>query len=305
MLLGAVAITFTSVWWIPFTPLVTRPALGVLVLTGAWVLYLIVRRQWMPALLLVGVAAGYVLFGVFQAFLGAPNFRPMLTVAPVEVTEIASVSRFRSCTAGDFSGRSADRARTVERDRTMLHRLTLGTTFGEGREIAVVAPADGVITRAKTFQEPDDVALGNGVTYLGNVAAEVELTISRAAPLGQWVVRFDRVYPTVDVGDHVSAGEVIGFVPPTDWANVQPAVEGASSSPVWFDVVMAWEPYIPLTGEHFASFVRYLSPEVQAAWVRVGLDPAKAEIPRVERDATPCRGVYDTNPDDVLVATRR
>ncbi|MFM8311817.1 MAG: hypothetical protein ACKOAZ_07945, partial [Ilumatobacteraceae bacterium] len=103
----------------------------------------------MVTVLLVGAVVGYGAFGLYQAYLGSPSFTPVFTSSPVEVFEIADMSRFRSCAGGDFSGRSADSARDVEDDRSMLHQVLLRDTFGSGRQVEVYAMADGVITEAQ------------------------------------------------------------------------------------------------------------------------------------------------------------
>ena len=87
--------------------------------------------------------------------------------------------------------------------------MLLRDTFGSGRQVEIYAMADGVVTGAQDFQLPTDLAPGTGFTYLGNFASEIELTVYRPAPLGQWVVRYRHVFPTVEVGDHVHAGDVI------------------------------------------------------------------------------------------------
>lgn len=297
--LGAVlAGTVGSVWWVPRTSLIERAWLPFCVLALAWAGWFLLRRHWMVTVLLVGAVVGYGAFGLYQAYLGSPSFTPVFTASPVEVFEIADMSRFRSCAGGDFSGRSADSARDTETDRSMLHQVLLRDTFGSGRQVEVYAVADGVITEAQDFQLPTDLQLGTGFTYLGNFASEIELTVYRAAPLGQWVVQYQHVFPTVGEGDHVKAGDVIGYAPPSDWVNV--VTENGnqtdfSARGIWFDVVVGWKPYLGLTGLHYASYVRYLSPELQKAYFDAGYDPTKVALSRDERDAAPCGGVFNQN----------
>ena len=266
------------------------------VLVLAWGGWFLLRRHWMVTVLAVGAVVGYGLFGTYQAFLGSPSFTPVFESGPVGLFEVADLSRFRSCAGGDFSGRSVDSARTVETDRSMLHQVLLRDTFGSGRQVEIRAMADGVITEAQDFQVPTDLEPGTGFTYLGNFASEIELTVYRPAPLGQWVVRYRHVFPTVEVGDHVHAGDVIGYAPPSDWANV--VTENGnrtdfSARAIWFDVIVGWKPYLGVTGVHYGSYVRYLSPELQKAYFDAGYDPTKVAVSRDERDAMPCGGVFN------------
>ena len=60
-------------------------------------------------------------------------------------------------------------------------------------------------------------------------------------------------------------------------------------------MVVGWKPYLGLTGLHYASYVRYLSPELQKAYFDAGYDPTKVALSRDERDAAPCGGVFNQN----------
>ena len=292
----AVLATVGSVWWVPRSPWLRIAAVPFCVLVVLWAAYFAFRRVWMLSVVLVAVVAGYLLFGLYQSTLGSPSFEPVFTAGPVALEEIADISRFRACTVGDLSGRALDGE--VERDRFMAHRVVVGSSFGSGRQVEVLAMADGVITAAQNFQEPVDLAPGSGFTYLGNFASEVELTVYRPGPFGQWIVRYQHVFPTVSAGDRVKAGDVIGYVPPSDWVNVVTAGgtdDDLSTKPIVFDVMLTWKGFVPVTGEHLASFVPYLSPDLQKAWFDKGFDPTTLVVTREERDLAPCNGQYGLN----------
>lgn len=295
--IGGGLVTVSSPWWIPYTPLITVPLLGFAALGLGWVLIALVART---RLMRVSVAAGILAFAVFAVTtsrFAAPLVTPSFTSSPVAVEELVDLSRFRSCAGHDFSGSSVDEPSVSESDRSMIHYVSLATTYGSGDDVAIAALADGTITEADAgIDDPDD-ELAN----VGDFAGAVTLTIEPNALLGSWDVRYMNVHPTLSIGTRVHAGDVIATAPPRDWREVTWRDSPGSAAidpdhPVQFALEVSHHPLVP-TGELLASFVEMLGPTLQTEYADAGFAPADAVISRDQRDAEPCDGTYNDDPD--------
>lgn len=293
---AATAGTLTSPWWIPLTPLITKPLLGFLALAVLWSGAAIVLGR-RPMRATVGAFIALVAaFGILTSRFVGPLTTPTFTSSPVDVAQLVDVSRFRSCAGGDFSGASPESPRVTESDRSMLHYLSLATTYGSGAEVPILAVADGTISGAHEYNDYDDSALAN----VGNFSGEVTLTIEPNALLGSWDIRYMHVHPILRVGSRVNAGDVIATAPPSDWPTVvmrstgDPALN--TEHPIQFNVEVEHHPLVPF-GSQLASFVGLLSDDVERAYAAAGFSAADTIISRSERDAAPCAGNYNINPD--------
>jgi len=268
----------------------------------AWTVGLLVARRWLPALLLLQSVAGYVAFAVVVASVLGPT-APSIVASPVEPGLIRDVTYYRACAGQARSGSSIERPDEVERDRNLAHVLTLAPAHRDGAEVAVAAPFDGVVTRTVVDEGPGDVGEKAGFRRQGNYVSEVTIVRSGIPVTGSWSATFRRVFPVVEVGDRVRAGERIGTAPPSDWDEVEfldGTTAGLANQPVSIDVVLHWRPPIPRPGADplLASFVAHLSDAVADQWRAAGFDPVRAEIPRRVRDASPCDGRFNRTPLD-------
>jgi hypothetical protein len=283
-------------WFIGFTML---PFLAALL---AWAFGLLVARRWLPALLVLQAVAGYAAFAVVLAsVLGPPP--PSIVASPVDAGLIRDVTYYRACAGQARNGTSIERPNEVESDRNLAHVLTLAPAHRDGTEVAVAAPFDGVVTRTVVDEGPGDVGTKAGFRRQGNYVSEVTIVRSGIPITGSWSVTFRRVFPVVEVGDRVRAGDRIGTAPPSDWNEVEfldGTTAGLANQPVSIDVVLRWMPPIPRPGAQplLASFVAHLSDAVADQWRAAGFDPVRAEIPRRVRDASPCDGRFNRSPLD-------
>lgn len=298
VLAAALLASLLSWWWVQFTPARTAAGAVVAGIVALWAGFALFRRRRITAGVLLGLLVLYVAGGYYVGKVSGPVFAVTLDAAPVNLDHVADMSYFRSCAGHDFSAATPDDPGTTESDRNMQHYVILDVTYGEADEIAVMAMADGVITRATT-SVPDSELDGSGFTHQGNFASEVDLTVTPFAPLGRWTLRYQHVMPTVEEGEWVSAGDIIGYVPPSDWRNLrfEPGMEhDFASEQVSFDVELTWLSYMPGMGEHLDSFMTHLSAPLAEEFRAAGFDPDAAVISRVDRDASPCNGEYNRNP---------
>jgi hypothetical protein len=106
------------------------------------------------------------------------------------------------------------------------------------------------------------------------------------------------VHPTVAEGIRVSAGDIIGTVPPSDWRKVvdrDGKLALLPTHPVQFDVALEFFPLVPF-GKGKASFVRYLSADLKKAFDAKGFTAEATTTSRAERDARPCAMQFNDDP---------
>lgn len=288
---GLALLTLVAVGFVDRTPLIRMPLLADLVVLALWTIRVAVvsrrRHGWrafgaMAAI--VGVVGG---FGVVTGLWLDPLWSPTFTVAPVEASSIIDMSRFRSCAGHDYSGPAVGSPGQHETDRSMKHYVTIDVRYGDGVEVAVRAMADGVVSAVVTTGDT------------GDLAGDITLTMSGFSQFGYWDLRYMHVVPTVAAGTRVRAGDVIGVVPPTSWSDARNPDGSAGllpTHPIQFDLALGYHSLIPF-GEQLDSFVRHLDPALALTLGDAGFTVAEAVVPRVERDAQPCDGVYNAEPD--------
>jgi hypothetical protein len=292
-------VTVAAVPGVNYTPLRTKPLLLYMIIAALWLgltAWRGVRGRGGKAF---GVAVGLVLvaalFAVATSLWVGPLWTPTFTASPVDARLIDDMSRFRSCAGHDYSGAPVESPGETESDRSMKHYLSLSVKYGDMKEVPVRAMADGVITRVVDVAAPSsESALG----FEGNFSGEVALTVSGFAPFGFWEIRYMHVHPTVANGKRVSAGDIIGTVPPSDWRKVvdrDGKLALLPTHPVQFDVALEFFPLMPF-GKGKASFVRYLSADLKKAYDAKGFTAEATTTSRAERDARPCATRYNDDP---------
>lgn len=302
---GLALLTLIVVGFVDRTPFIRMPLLADLILVVLWTLRVSVfsrrRHGWRALGLMGGVAALLGGFGVVTGLWLEPLWSPTFTVAPVGTESIIDLSRFRSCAGHDYSSSAVGSPGQHETDRSMKHYVSLDVRYGDGVEVVVRAMADGVVSSVVTGAAPGAVA-GSGDAALldpGDVASEITLTMSGFSQFGYWDLRYMHVVPTVTAGTRVRAGDPIGVLPPSDWEGVRNAdgtLAFLPTHPVQFDLALGYHSLIPF-GEQLDSFVHHLDPALTFALGDAGFTVDEAVIPRVERDAQPCDGTYNAEPD--------
>ena len=282
-----------------YTPLRTKPILLYGAIAVLWLATTAVRgirgRGGRAFGLTVGLVLLGALFAVTTSLWVSPLWTPTFTASPVDARLIDDMSRFRSCAGHDYSGAAVESPGETETDRSMKHYLSLSVRYGDMKEVPVRAMADGVIANVIDTAAPSaDSALGSE----GNFAGEIALTTSGFAPFGYWELRYMHVHPTVAKGKHVSAGDIIGTVPPNDWRKVVDRDGRAAllpTHPVQFDVALEFFPLLPF-GKGKASFVRYLSADLKKTFDAKGFTAEATTTTRAERDARPCATQFNDDP---------
>lgn len=290
---AAVAATVALPWWQSTTRWVEYSVVPWLGLLVAWIVGLVVVRRRAAAVLAVAVLVATVAGGAVVATVVGPLREPIVSSSPVDLGLVRDATFFRSCDSNDFSGRSVDEPGAVERDRNMRHVLVLSPLHRDGATVPVVAPFDGVVTRT---DEDTDRRSDDG--WVDGLSASVSIAGAALPLLGSWSVSLGRVMPTVEPGDRVRAGEVVGYAPPPQWPAVRSKGAdgpGFASSPVSVEVVLRWNPPLP-NGEYLASYLRYLDRSLADAHREAGFDPGLGEISRSARDAAPCDGRFNADP---------
>lgn len=290
---AAVAGTLALPWWQSTTRWVEYSAVPWLALLVAWTVGLVVARRRAAAVAAIVVLVATVAGGAAVATVVGPLRDPVVTASPVDLSLVRDATYFRSCDSNDFSGRSVDDPGTVERDRNMRHVLVLSSLHRDAEPVPVVAPFDGVVTRTE-----DGTRWQSEDGWVDGLSASVSITGAALPLLGSWSVTLGRVAPTVEPGDRVRAGDVVGYAPQAQWPAVRskgPDGPGLASSPVAVEVVLRWNPPLP-NGEYLASYLRYLDPGLADAHRGAGFDPVLGEIARTARDAAPCDGRFNADP---------
>ena len=177
-----------------------------------------------------------------------------ITTNPIDLTQIFSISQFRSCMGHDYSGKNVDGQ--IEKNRSMKHYITVTQEFDQSAgKVKVFAPFNGKITSVKDEQNPR----GNQVWLEGNTAG--------------WNFIFFHIdlLPNIAKGSEINAGELIGYANLKGGANFDFGVKSFGFG-----------------GQKFDSPFNYMSADVLSEYAKVGIDPDNILIPKETRDASPC-----------------
>lgn len=195
-----------------------------------------------------------------------------VTAVPVDLNQIQSVSKYRSCAGHVRDGYNFDRVR--EYDRSMKHYFYPVPEFqGTLDKVKVFAPFDGTITYID--YEKDKVVSGR--THNGG-----GLHISPSIDSNVTVV-LGHIYTVKDykVGDQVKAGELVGYASLGDKGND-------------FDTDLTSAVKAEGDIEVLGSIFDHMTPEVLAEFAKYGLTPENTKFSKEYRDIHPC-GYYETD----------
>lgn len=192
----------------------------------------------------------------FNGSKGPITAGPFITNNPFDLTQIKSISKFRSCEGHNFSGYNADGEE--ETYRTMKHYIEvvdqLSQTTGQ---VKIIAPFDGKISQISKDPRGTNVY------------------ISPSEGSNGWDVLFfhiDLLSQFDDEGTKITSGEHIGF------ANL----DGGSN----FDISMK---YFGLGDQRNDSPFFYMTNEVLSEYSSAGVTLENIITPKEERDASPCQ----------------
>ena len=151
-------------------------------------------------ILLVGVSATIIIYKYINKNQAVANSEPytdkFITALPVDLNQVASISKFRSCSGHDYS--SANTEGQQETNRSMKHYINpVDSLIGSVNTIKVFSPFDGTVA-AITPDAASNVQVG----------LQVWLTPT-ASPT--WSYIYYHITPFVKVGSTVKSGELIGY----------------------------------------------------------------------------------------------
>lgn len=195
---------------------------------------------------------------------------PILAALPVDLSQIAEISKFRSCSGHDFSGYDAQDQ--PEADRSMKHYFRpIASLIGTTGQIKVYSPINGTIMRTA----PEYSGRGTQV-WVGTSQIGWNVILFHLDPVGG-----------ITTGAAVKAGQLVGY------ANLENA----------FDFDIAYQrPEIGKNSWAEDSIFSHMSPTVLAAFAARGITPANIIFSKAERDAAPCT-TWNGNPDDYIQLT--
>lgn len=219
------------------------------------------------------------------------NAKTIIAV-PLDLTQIQSISKFRSCAGHDRAGYDFDQI--LEIDRSMKHYFYPVADFqGTTDKVKMFAPFDGTVAmvqwvNAEGTEVRSDWLRKNGIIDKGktqkaessgrkNSGNDIDLvsSLDENAVFGFRHVTFTRDF---QAGDKVKAGELIGYA-------------SVSSKENDFDIDYVGREYNP-EGEKgtevLDSVFNHMTPEVLAEFAKYGITPDNTKFSKEYRDANPC-----------------
>lgn len=188
-----------------------------------------------------------------------------ITAMPVDLTQIQSISKYRSCAGHDRSGYTF--TQVLETNRSMKHYLYPISAFRSTIDkVKMFAPFDGMV--AALNWEKDKVGGrpqgGNGIDFSTPVDKNV-------------VFGFGHIYFVKDfkVGDKIMAGELIGYAALGDKEND-------------FDIDLKGARYNNDGKEMLDSAFDHMTNEVLSEFAKYGITPENTKFTKEYRDANPC-----------------
>lgn len=188
-----------------------------------------------------------------------------ISAVPVDLTQIASISKYRSCAGHNRDGYTFDQ--DLETNTSLKHYFYPIAQFqGTLDKVKLFAPFDGTVAKINLEAEkvggrPDN---GNGISF--------------STPIDKAVLfQFGHLYfvRAFKIGDSVKAGELVGYAAlgdkgfdfDLDLMGAQPAKDGR---------------------EILGSVFDHMTPSVLSAFASVGVTPLNTKETKAFRDQNPC-----------------
>ena len=192
-----------------------------------------------------------------------------ITAVPLDLTQIYSISKFRSCAGHDYPGYNFDKIQ--ETDRSMKHyNFPISKYQGTTDKVKMLAPFDGTVS-AITF-EKDEIDKPGKRPKTGN-------SITFSTPVDK-IVRFEfgHIYFVKEfkISDSVKAGDLIGY-----------AALGEKEND--FDIdLFAWIKTNGAEIRTFGSIFDHMTDSVLAEYAKYGATPDNTKFSKEYRDDHPC-----------------
>ena len=184
-----------------------------------------------------------------------------LTAAPFDLTPVAAMSRFRSCTGHDFSGFNIKGE--PETARSMKHYVTLSFAWTSATVMNMYSPFDGTVRIVRTGGPPGQA---------------IDIECGAGTP---WMFFFAHVSPLVGVGDRVKAGDLVATVPPADFMALGPSLPPTVAFDTGLESVINGRPA-------YESFFLHMTDAVLTQFAARGFTAERLVVPKETRDAAPC-----------------
>ena len=133
---------------------------------------------------------------------GSPPPGLFITANPLDLSAVTEVSKFRSCSGHDYSGRNV--AGEIETERSMKHYVHTALDWSGSGQLKGFAPFDGIVVSI----QPEQFPMGQ------------QMRIASTTAPG-WTFIFFHADPLVAVGQRVKAGETVAAWPPADISRVR------------------------------------------------------------------------------------
>lgn len=177
----------------------------------------------------------------------------LIVANPLDLSQIAKISKFRSCVGHDYSGLNSEREK--ETLRSMKHYIDPHTTLiGSKDAVKVFAPFDGRVSQVDT-------------SYPGN---QVFISAERS-PSWQFVYFHIDPLSNIQKGVDVRAGQLIGYASEDIQVNFDFGIKKFG-----------------IRGQIFDSPFLHMSDEILEEYESHGITLNNIIITKVERDNNPC-----------------
>ncbi|GDX31074.1 hypothetical protein LBMAG15_00080 [Actinomycetes bacterium] len=193
-----------------------------------------------------------------------PTSGKWITANPIDLSQVTSISVFRSCSGHDYSGTNTKGQ--AETDRSMKHYIQTNVPWTATDSIKGYAPFAGTVSITD-----EQFPLGKQLTVTSSVTG--------------WQMVFFHGDPQVKSGAKVKAGQVITAWPPS---NAPAVIDQLHQEGTSFD--LAFRAY---DSRYIDSPLLHMSPAVAKSWTAKGFTPARAIVSKSARDASPCNGNYN------------
>jgi hypothetical protein len=195
-----------------------------------------------------------------------------ITAVPVDLEQIQSISKYRSCAGHIRDGYNFDGE--LENDRSMKHYfLPIPELQGSSDKVKLFAPFDGTIIKIDYESDkviPERPNHGGGLHFVSSIDPNA-------------VVVYGHLYTVKDykVGDKVKAGELVGY-----------AAVGQKGNDFDIDLSTPGGTSAYNNREVLGSAFDHMTNEVLAEFAKYGITPENTKFTKEYRDASPCN--YET-----------
>lgn len=231
------------------------------------------KRFWCIGVIIIIVALVLGINNMWQNWkYNESRYAKFITSSPIDLSQIRSLSKLRSCAGHDYSGENIDGE--IETNRSMKHyAVPLDQYNGTKNQVKIFAPWDGKIAKIEGPSKAESTGSSIYMTKDG------------------WWFEFGHVEPLPDlkVGQKVKSGQLIGYVE---------SINGSA-----FDLQFYHSGKYVDWLKGIDSFANHFTPEVAAEYSQYGLTLDNMLISKEYRDQNPCQG-FNQNPEEDHVVVK-